>query len=468
MSDKIKVAIRIRAPAKERPKNGAVKLVSPNEVSVTQINGNDTQKRFIFDQCFEYTEDTSQDQLILYQALARDYLLYTLDGYNTCIFAYGQTGSGKSHTITGSPESPGIIYRICEELFEVGELYEGSENGTQTRFTIHHSYFEIYNEQVRDLLGVGKCRIREKADKTTFVEGLKEFEAKNREQILDSLKRGNELRTTGSTNANEHSSRSHAIFTISITQTEISPLGEIFERRSSIRLVDLAGSERASATGSRGDRLKEGSNINKSLSSLGRVISVLAKKNQTKLVPYRDSALTWVLKENLGGNSKTCMIACVSPSDFEETMSTLRYANIASHIVTEAHINACEATQDKEQFPSMKTLIDELQVALSQLKDQKLIQDQMRKIKLTNRFLESTVEREKNLKTEYYDQCMIISRQRDQLSNSLYGILSDLSIQGQDDTQEAIRKLQERSTIFKSLLDADWNFWQPLPTQISS
>lgn len=271
----------------------------------------------------------------------------------------------------GSPDSPGLIPRICREMFS--RQQQKSSAGYKT----HVSYLEIYNERVKDLLGatgnVGHgLRVREHRTLGPYVEGLSLHPVNNYEEIQvrasssliylrlieivvsfqECINRGNSLRTTASTNMNDTSSRSHAIFTITFVQAVF--MDEMpSETVSKIHLVDLAGSERANATGATGERLKEGAHINKSLVTLGSVISALAEQSTVShvqstttpkkrtYIPYRDSVLTWLLKDSLGGNSKTIMIAAISPADcnYSETLSTLRYANRAKNIINKPTIN---------------------------------------------------------------------------------------------------------------------------------
>lgn len=466
MVDSIKVAVRLRAPSKrEEDLSPIVQVVSGNTVLAKSVDQRGFSRNFHFDHCFSSSNDPEEDQEKLYDSLGREYLLHALDGYNTCIFAYGQTGSGKSHTMNGQPSAPGLIPRLCKDLFEVRDLLAPTKDGITVELNVKCSYLEIYNEQVRDLLAgqdannsISNCRVRERLDRTTFVEGLQEFTVHTVDEILDLLEQGNEIRVTEATHVNDRSSRSHAIFTIALDQKEISPLGQVLERKSHIKLIDLAGSERASASGSKGERFKEGSKINKSLSSLGRVISMLAKKNKPKLIPYRDSALTWVLKESLGGNSKTCMIACISPCDYEETTSTLRYATIAKSVKTAAHVNSYETSEQKEQMELMKRQLNDLQETLSELKDQKAIQDQMEKIKLTNDFLEQRIKREREQTVEYYDQLVQASTERDQLTQVLLSIAGSIQNSDLSDLAPVIERLQTDSRILGSKIDSDLSF----------
>lgn len=491
MSDNIKVAVRLRSPLpREHGQPIVTQVTSPTSfviqqhISTSSLLATEefTQgKIFTFDHCFKYSESASHDQEVIYDTIGREYLLHTLDGYNTCILAYGQTGSGKSFTMMGPEVSKhsqnndtapdraiensaiGIIPRVCCDLFDICNMCDSEEDGIKTQFEIYCSYLEIYNEQVRDLLSEdgNKCRVRERADKTTFVEGLNEFKVCKVEEILEYMKQGDRLRTVGVTNMNNSSSRSHAIFTISIKQSETTLAGDLTERKSSIKLVDLAGSERVSTTGARGDRLKEGSNINKSLTTLGRVISVLAKKNRPKLIPYRDSALTWVLKENLGGNSKTAMIACVSPCDYEETISTLRYATTAKEVKNTARVNSSESLKNKEQLVAMRNQLEELQKELSlqsaKLKNQELLREQIDKIKCTNAYLEKRIEQEAAFATKYHERWDKIIREKAQLESTLLSVIGAMYSESlsKQDWRNTIDSLLKESHELKSALASD-------------
>uniref|UniRef100_A0A7N8YKH6 Kinesin family member 13Ba n=1 Tax=Mastacembelus armatus TaxID=205130 RepID=A0A7N8YKH6_9TELE len=285
-------------------------------------------------------------QEVVFQCLGESLLHNAFQGYNACIFAYGQTGSGKSYTMMGSGDQPGLIPRLCSALFERTQKEQREEES----FTVEVSYMEIYNEKVRDLLdpkgGRQTLRVREHKVLGPYVDGLSRLAVASYKDIESLMSEGNKSRTVAATNMNEESSRSHAVFNIILTHTlKDLQSGTSGEKVSRLSLVDLAGSERAAKTGAAGERLKEGSNINKSLTTLGLVISALAEqgstKNKTKFVPYRDSVLTWLLKDCLGGNSRTAMVATVSPAadNYEETLSTLRYADRAKNIVNHAVVN---------------------------------------------------------------------------------------------------------------------------------
>ncbi|KAL4891260.1 P-loop containing nucleoside triphosphate hydrolase protein [Aspergillus ambiguus] len=338
-------------------------------------------KSFIFDNSFwshNETDDHYATQEDVYNCLGEDFLDHNFEGYHTCIFAYGQTGSGKSYTMMGGPDQPGLIPRTCEDLFQRIENVESPD----VSFNVRVSYFEVYNEHVRDLLVPRTdpphyLRIRESPTEGPYVKDLTEVTVRNYSEIMKYMRKGDVSRTVASTKMNDTSSRSHAVFTITLKQIHHDlSTDETTERTARIRLVDLAGSERAKSTEATGQRLREGSNINKSLTTLGRVIAALADPKQGRqgkrkgkdIVPYRDSILTWLLKDSLGGNSKTAMIACISPTDYEETLSTLRYADQAKHIRTQARVNQdhLSAAERDQQIAEMAETIRTLQLSVSQ------------------------------------------------------------------------------------------------------
>lgn len=336
-------------------------------------------KKFIFDNSFwshDVNDEHYADQEDIYNVLGEEFLDHNFEGYHTCIFAYGQTGSGKSYTMMGNTEKPGIIPRTCEDLFQRIE----SNTSPHVSYTVRVSYFEVYNEHVRDLLTSrpqsgahpNYLKIREHPTEGPYVKDLTELAVKNYHELLRCMRMGDASRTTASTKMNDTSSRSHAVFTIMLKQIHHDlQTDSTTERMARIRLVDLAGSERAKSTEATGQRLREGSNINKSLTTLGRVIAALAvqpgtrAKSRKDVVPYRDSILTWLLKDSLGGNSKTAMIACISPTDYEETLSTLRYADQAKHIRTRAVVN-----QDSTSSAERDAQLEEMSNCVEQLKRQ--------------------------------------------------------------------------------------------------
>ncbi|XWW96746.1 hypothetical protein V2A60_004726 [Cordyceps javanica] len=340
-------------------------------------------KKFTFDSSF-WSHDTKDNhyahQEDVYNALGEEFLDHNFEGYHTCIFAYGQTGSGKSYTMMGTPDQPGLIPRTCEDLFE--RIQAAQNENTNIAYNVRVSYFEVYNEHVRDLLvpvntslPPNYLKIRESPTEGPYVKDLTEVPVRSIDEILRHMKNGDASRTTASTKMNDTSSRSHAVFTIMLRQIHHDmETDETTERSSRIRLVDLAGSERAKSTEATGARLREGSNINKSLTTLGRVIAALADPKTLRpgakrkdVVPYRDSILTWLLKDSLGGNSKTAMIACIAPSDYDETLSTLRYADQAKRIRTRAVVNQDQmSTAERDaQISAMADEIRALQMSVS-------------------------------------------------------------------------------------------------------
>ncbi|CAO1614618.1 unnamed protein product [Parajaminaea phylloscopi] len=363
-SGNIKVVVRCR-PLNSRERNrGASKLIAVNDQHQLVLNpptegdskenARATKKKampFSFDRA--YDEDTEQRTLFEYVGL--ELLEHAFNGFNTCVFAYGQTGSGKSHSMVGYAEAKGLIPLTCSRLFD--DAAERVQADPNLRISVEVSYIEIYNEKVRDLLNPtnkGNLRVREHPSLGPYVEDLSKLVVSNFSDVENLMDEGNKARTVAATNMNETSSRSHAVFTLLVTQKRKDDETQLeAEKVSRISLVDLAGSERANSTGATGSRLKEGANINRSLTTLGKVIAALAtasieastkstpkkKGSAGDHVPYRDSVLTWLLKDSLGGNSKTAMIAAISPADYEETLSTLRYADQAKKIKNKAVVN---------------------------------------------------------------------------------------------------------------------------------
>lgn len=372
------------------PATQCTKLLAPKAADdgkpKSQARGKTLEdKSFIFDNSFWSHDEADEHyarQEDVYDSLGEEFLDHNFEGYHTCIFAYGQTGSGKSYTMMGTPDRPGLIPRTCEDLFQRIESVQTPD----VSYNVRVSYFEVYNEHVRDLLVPRTdpphyLRLRESPSEGPYVKDLTEVTVRNYADLMKHMRQGDVSRTTASTKMNDTSSRSHAVFTITLKQIHHDlSTDETTERTARIRLVDLAGSERAKSTEATGQRLREGSNINKSLTTLGRVIAALAdpkqqqsggkrpKKDAAVVVPYRDSILTWLLKDSLGGNSKTAMIACISPSDYEETLSTLRYADQAKRIRTRARVNQdhLSAAERDKQIAEMAETIRALQLSVSQ------------------------------------------------------------------------------------------------------
>ncbi|XP_037324677.1 kinesin-like protein KIF1A isoform X21 [Pungitius pungitius] len=377
----VKVAVRVR-PFNSREIGKESKCIiqmSGNTTTIVNPKQAKDNKSFNFD--YSYWSHTSPEdinyasQVQVYKDIGDEMLLHAFEGYNVCIFAYGQTGAGKSYTMMGKQDvkdQQGIIPLLCEDLFT--KFNDNADNSMS--YSVEVSYMEIYCERVRDLLNPknkGNLRVREHPLMGPYVEDLSKLAVTSYNDIQDLMDSGNKARTVAATNMNETSSRSHAVFNIIFTQKRHdAETDNTSEKVSKISLVDLAGSERADSTGAKGTRLKEGANINKSLTTLGKVISALAevdsgsnknkkKKKVESFIPYRDSVLTWLLRENLGGNSRTAMIAALSPADinYDETLSTLRYADRAKQIRCNAVIN---------EDPNNR-LVRELKEEVSRLKD---------------------------------------------------------------------------------------------------
>uniref|UniRef100_UPI003AADD251 uncharacterized protein kif16bb n=1 Tax=Centroberyx gerrardi TaxID=166262 RepID=UPI003AADD251 len=431
----VRVAVRVR-PLNKREKQLSSKVIvhmKGNTTSIINIKLSpsvtlkDRRKTFSYDFSYDSADRRSPSfasQEKIFQDLGSDVLKAAFEGFNACVFAYGQTGTGKSHTMMGHTGDKGLIPRICEGLFcEISQRNKSDAVSFHTEV----SYLEIYNERVQDLLkrrttpaDGGGLRVREHPRDGPYVENLSKHLVQNYSDIEELIVLGNDNRTTASTGMNDASSRSHAIFTISFTQARFD--AELpCETLSKIHLVDLAGSERADATRTTGTRLKEGANINKSLVTLGSVISALAdlseggqttKKKKQIFIPYRDSVLTWLLKDSLGGNSKTIMIATISPADvnYGETLSTLRYASRAKSIVNSPMVNEDGSVrlirELQEEIARLRRLVEEADQAprgdpSSSLKvEEKLHQNEAKVVALTKEWAKKWGETERILKEE--------------------------------------------------------------------
>ena len=319
---------------------------------------------FGFDRVFD--ENTTQADV--YEATTRNLLDSVLDGYNATVFAYGATGCGKTHTITGTVQAPGVIFLTMQELFE-----RIAEREDEKVTEVSLSYLEIYNETIRDLLVPGGSKqalmLREDANHAVSVAGLSSHRPQNVQEVMDMIVRGNEYRTMSPTEANATSSRSHAVLQINVSQKDRNADINEPHTMATFSIIDLAGSERASATKNRGERLTEGANINKSLLALGSCINALCDPRKKNHIPYRNSKLTRLLKFSLGGNCKTVMIVCVSPSSqhFDETQNTLRYANRAKNIQTKVTRNVYNVNRHVKDF---LVKIDEQMALITELKQQ--------------------------------------------------------------------------------------------------
>lgn len=379
----VKVAIRCR-PFNEREKKlGAVLCVNMTANSTRVFDdAAGLNRTFYYDHCFwshdGYTEEENgylrpqagspySDQQLVYNTLGKDLLDNALKGYNVCIFAYGQTGSGKSYSIFGYQHNKGIVPMLCEELLNGKTLVEDERHS----FELKIGMIEIYNEKIHDLLAPFEQRqqvkeglkIRENPQTGVYVEKQTKAPVRSYADIEKWIEFGNRHKTIAATLMNATSSRAHTVISIELVQKEIMKLKTI-QKTSQINLVDLAGSEKVMKTGAEGDRLKEACSINTSLTQLGIVITQLCEMAEGKniVISYRDSILTRLLQNALGGNSKTTMICAVSPdkNNIEETLSTLRYANNAKNIKNKARINESEIdkkirelTEENERLKEM-------------------------------------------------------------------------------------------------------------------
>ncbi|CAH1773103.1 unnamed protein product [Owenia fusiformis] len=366
--ESVKVAVRVR-PFNKRERQRNAKLIidmkGPNSYIQDPENPNEEPRSFAFDYSYwshdgckddgngYYGKDTSHpngkkfaDQRTVYDDLGKGVLKNAWEGFNSTLFAYGQTGSGKSWSMVGYGVNKGIVPLFCDEIFQ--GIDKKKADGEALEFEVEFSMLEIYNEQVRDLLNPksskrGGLKVRQHPKKGFYADGLTFAPVNSYKQIEEQMEEGTTNRTVAATNMNATSSRAHTIVGIKFVQKYKNAAGEDTSKTAICNLVDLAGSERADSTGATGDRLKEGAAINQSLSSLGNVISALADKANGKnvRVPFRDSVLTKLLKNALGGNSKTVMIAAVSPADinYDESLSTLRYADRAKQIKTSVKVN---------------------------------------------------------------------------------------------------------------------------------
>ncbi|MGH0156332.1 UNVERIFIED_CONTAM: hypothetical protein FKN15_035612 [Acipenser sinensis] len=338
----VKVVVRCRPLNRKEEAAGHEQIVNM-DVKLGQVTVRNPKaapgellKTFTFDAVY----DASSKQSDLYDETVRPLIDSVLQGFNGTIFAYGQTGTGKTYTMQGAwmdPEKRGIIPNSFEHIFT---HISRSQN---QQYLVRASYLEIYQEEIRDLLCKDQSRkpeLKENPDSGVYIKDLSSFVTKNVKEIEHVMNVGNQARSIGFTNMNEHSSRSHAIFVITIECSETGIDSENHIRVGKLNLVDLAGSERQSKTGVQGERLKEATKINLSLSALGNVVSALVDGKSTH-IPYRDSKLTRLLQDSLGGNAKTIMVATLGPAsyNYEESLTTLRYANRAKNIKNKPRVN---------------------------------------------------------------------------------------------------------------------------------
>ncbi|KAJ8049479.1 Kinesin-II 95 kDa subunit [Holothuria leucospilota] len=363
-AESVKVVVRCRPLNSKEKKDGHERVVEMDskrglvEIRNPNASSREPPKSFTFDCVYDW----NSKQRDLYDETFRPLVESVLNGFNGTIFAYGQTGTGKTYTMEGvrSDENQrGVIPNSFEHIFTHISRTQNQQ------YLVRASYLEIYQEEVRDLLAKDQTKrleLKERPDTGVYVKDLSSFVTKSVKEIEHVMTVGNTNRSVGSTNMNEHSSRSHAIFIITIECSELGPDGENHIRVGKLNLVDLAGSERQAKTGAaQGERLKEATKINLSLSALGNVISALVD-GKSHHIPYRDSKLTRLLQDSLGGNAKTVMVANVGPAsyNYDETVTTLRYANRAKNIKNKPKIN--EDPKD--------ALLREFQDEIARLKEQ--------------------------------------------------------------------------------------------------
>ncbi|XP_059590614.1 kinesin-like protein KIN-14R isoform X2 [Vitis vinifera] len=344
----IRVFCRCRPLSKEEVASGHATIVdftAAKDGELAMLTGGSTKKIFKFDRVY-----TPNDDQVDISADASPMVISVLDGYNVCIFAYGQTGTGKTFTMEGTNKNRGVNYRTLEQLFKIAE-----ERKEIFKYTISVSVLEVYNEQIRDLLATSptskKLEIRQATEGVHHVPGIVEAKVENIKEVWDVLQAGSNGRAVGSNNVNEHSSRSHCMLCIMVRAKNLMN-GEC--TNSKLWLVDLAGSERLAKTEVQGERLKEAQNINRSLSALGDVISALATKSSH--VPYRNSKLTHLLQDSLGGDSKTLMFVQISPSeqDLGETLSSLNFATRVRGV----ELGPAKKQIDMGELQRMKMMLD--------------------------------------------------------------------------------------------------------------
>ncbi|XP_034006459.1 centromere-associated protein E isoform X13 [Trematomus bernacchii] len=400
----VKVCVRVR-PLIPREDSAASENAEPvhyfwkaDAKSIYQVDDGNSSKSFSFDRVFTAEETTNQ----LYQAIAKPLVVSSVQGYNGTIFAYGQTASGKTFTMLGSDRFPGVIPLAVEDVFQTIKSCPKKE------FLLRVSYMEIYNETVSDLLVDSWKRqpleVRETINKTIYVADLREELVTSLAQVLAWIRKGEKNRHYGKTKMNERSSRSHAIFRMILESRERSDpaSGENADGAiivSHLNLVDLAGSERASQTGADGTRFKEGCNINRSLFTLGHVIKKLTDEGQKGFTNYRDSKLTRILQNSLGGNAKTVIICTITPVTLEETLSTLQFASTAKKMKNDPHV-----TEVSDEGALLKRYRNE-------------IEDLKRRLQEVSSVTQTTAKEKKSLSQRLQEKDQLQTEQEDRIRN---------------------------------------------------
>lgn len=444
----VQVAVRVRPFNKREADSTCIVKMYDCATMLTNPQTNVTTM-FTYDHSF-WSTDRDQDkehspfidQVDVFERVGVGVLSNIRKGYNCSVLSYGQTGSGKTMTLMGgnTPETEGLIPRICRALF------------LEQHCQVEISFLEIYAEQINDLLGVERSErleklvVRENPNTGTYVQGLQRVAVQDYDELYDWMMYGNKYRVTAATNMNDRSSRSHAVFTI-FYQSGREKSSSI---QSKIQLVDLAGSERVKDSGVEGVHLKEAININKSLTTLGRVINALAtrsteRRRLSSFVPFRDSILTWLLKDSLGGNSKTIMIATISPAsiNYDETLSTLQYASRAKDIVNKVTIN----TNTNEQIlKALKGDMAELEAKISHLISSAYLSDEEKAAIL--KYKEDFSECQQlvaQLSESWEDRLRRAHRARTEATRSLRAQLMEISSYGTGTEQSTISTMPMKS-----------------------
>ncbi|XP_047323551.1 kinesin-like protein KIN-14R [Impatiens glandulifera] len=362
------------------------------------VNGSSSKKTFKFDRVY-----TPKDDQVDVFADASPMATSVLDGYNVCLFAYGQTGTGKTFTMEGTDQNRGVNYRTLEQLFKLAQ-----ERNDTFSYSISVSVLEVYNEQIRDLLAPSskKLEIKQDSDGLHHVPGLAEAKVENISEVWGVLQSGSSARAVGSNNVNEHSSRSHCMLCVMVKAKNLLN-GDC--TKSKLWLVDLAGSERLAKTDAQGDRLKEAQSINKSLSALGDVISALANKNSH--IPYRNSKLTLLLHDSLGGDSKTLMFVQISPSenDLSETLSSLNFASRVRAI----ELGPARKQVDTQELQKLKTMLERAR------QDCRVKEESLKKLEERVHFLENKEKGKDQLHKNQQEKIKDLEAQAEQQKISL-------------------------------------------------
>eukprot|EP01038_Epipyxis_sp_PR26KG_P007305 gene7305-9952_t len=425
----VRVAVRCRPFNEKERNNGETSCVKILPDKVILINPNNSSEEHSF--AFDLIIDESFTQETIWNNIGTPILDKAFSGYNGTIFAYGQTGSGKTWSMQGgSGENRGIIPRMNQHLFH--KIDEEKEKRSSAHFLVTVSYFEIYNEVIFDLLdgtdrkkkssatAKGGLEIKEHPVLGVYVKGLQEIVVDNASKLQSIIDQGMGNRTVASTQMNADSSRSHSVFVITVHQKDLED--ESKNVYAKVNLVDLAGSERVKSTGATGSTLKEGANINKSLSALGNVINALveAAKGKGTFIPYRNSKLTRVLQESLGGNSITAMLAALSPAacNFDETLSTLKYANRAKDIKIKAVKNE-EASQISKLNEEIRILKEKL-IAQNATVDTSVLEDKHRQqLKELEQAMRNTWEEKSKASQEYEKERQVLLMEQQNAAKQL-------------------------------------------------